>query len=165
MFIGWNSWCGGAGEAWCVCVCHLVAHWKILDLILDVTVDCKHQIASVSGYTHTPFAPTNLVTDLILYRLMCSPSWPSSHFLCQGSKDKLGPNRGRFQPKDKAGLVNFEEEQFLEVPWLLRLEALEGRVWPGKRFLMKKAAINFRASDDWQRQLVLSVSFPPTPNK
>ncbi|CAL1157217.1 unnamed protein product [Cladocopium goreaui] len=32
------------------------------------------------------------------------------------SKDKLGPNRGpgRFQPKDKAGLVNFEEEQFLE---------------------------------------------------
>ena len=27
----------------------------------------------------------------------------------------MGSTRGRFQPKDKAGLVNFEEEQFLEV--------------------------------------------------
>ena len=73
-------------------------------MLLDVqSPDCFSQ------WLHTPF-------DCLL----CSHV--SSFFLaysshCQGSKDKLGANRGRFQPKDKAGLVNFEEEQFLEVPW------------------------------------------------
>ena len=77
----------------------------------------------------------------------------STHF-CQGSKDKLGPNRGpgRFQPKDKAGLVNFEEEQFLEVSWLLRLA---DRVWPGNRFLRSQPS----ASRPLQGKLVLP--FPP----
>ena len=32
--------------------------------------------------------------------------------------------RGRFQPKDKAGLMNFEEEQFLEVTWHDSFEVL-----------------------------------------
>ena len=45
FFSGWNSWCGG------VCTCHLVANWMILDLI--DAVYSKHQIVSVSGYTHT----------------------------------------------------------------------------------------------------------------
>ena len=78
--------------------------------------------------------------------------WQTAAF--QGSKDKLGPNRGpgRFQPKDKAGLVNFEEEQFLEVSWLLRLA---DRVWPGNRFLRSQPS----ASKPLQGKLLLP--FPP----
>ena len=105
----------------------------ILDLI--DAVYSKHQIASVSGYTHTQTQKqkhTFCFHPRLFWFIQSLPSsahlysFPthSTHF-CQGSKDKLGPNRGpgRFQPKDKAGLVNFEEEQFLEVSWLLRLAA------------------------------------------
>ena len=78
----------------------------ILDLILDVTrCSITRLLQSVAAHLIVCCAPLKIFIA----------SSHSSH--CQGSKDKLGANRGRFQPKDKAGLVNFEEEQFLEVPW------------------------------------------------
>ena len=75
---------------------------------------------------NTPFASTHDYFDLFnLYRLVLTfirflPIPPISAKVAKTSWVPIGAP-GRFQPKDKAGLVNFEEEQFLEVSWLLRL--------------------------------------------